>query len=51
MYLGIGLANLINFLDPQIIVISGGAANGWICLRPRCTGRWRNARFARLRGR
>jgi glucokinase len=29
MYLGIGLANLINFIDPQIIVISGGAANGW----------------------
>jgi glucokinase len=29
MYLGIGLANVINFIDPQIIVISGGAANGW----------------------
>ena len=29
MYLGIGLANLINLIDPQIIVISGGAANGW----------------------
>jgi glucokinase len=29
MYLGIGLANIINLIDPQIIVISGGAANGW----------------------
>jgi len=29
MYLGIGLANLINLLDPQIIVIAGGAVNGW----------------------
>ena len=29
MYLGIGLANLINLIDPQIIVITGGAANGW----------------------
>ena len=28
-YLGIGLANLINLIDPQIIVISGGAVNGW----------------------
>ncbi len=29
MYLGIGLANVINFIDPQIIVISGGVVNGW----------------------
>jgi glucokinase len=29
MYLGIGLANLINLLDPEIIVIAGGAVNGW----------------------
>ena len=29
MYLGIGLANLISLIDPQIIVISGGAVNGW----------------------
>ena len=29
MYLGIGLANIINLIDPQIIVITGGAANGW----------------------
>jgi len=28
-YLGIGLANLINLLDPEIIVIAGGAVNGW----------------------
>lgn len=29
MYLGIGLSNLINLIDPEIIVISGGAVNGW----------------------
>src|SRR6185437_13178304 len=29
MYLGSGLANVINFIDPQIIVIAGGAVNGW----------------------
>jgi len=28
MYLGIGLANLINLIDPQVIVITGGAVNG-----------------------
>jgi glucokinase len=34
MYLGIGLANLINLIDPQIIVISGGAVNGWDLFAP-----------------
>jgi glucokinase len=29
MYLGIGLSNLINLIDPQIIVIAGGVVNGW----------------------
>jgi len=29
MYLGIGLANLISLIDPQIVVIAGGAVNGW----------------------
>jgi glucokinase len=29
MYLGIGLANLINIIDPEIIVIAGGVVNGW----------------------
>lgn len=29
MYLGIGLANLINLIDPQIIVIAGGVVDGW----------------------
>lgn len=28
-YLGVGLANLINIIDPDIIVIAGGAVNGW----------------------
>ena len=34
MYLGIGLANLINFIDPQIIVITGGVVNGWDLFAP-----------------
>ena len=29
VYLGIGLANLINLIDPQIIVVTGGVVNGW----------------------
>jgi glucokinase len=29
VYLGIGLASLINLLNPQVIVIGGGVANGW----------------------
>jgi len=34
MYLGIGLANLMNLIDPQIIVLSGGAVNGWDLFAP-----------------
>ena len=29
VYLGIGLASLINVLNPEIVVIGGGLANGW----------------------
>jgi glucokinase len=29
VYLGIGLASLVNVLNPEIIVIAGGVANGW----------------------
>jgi len=29
MYLGIGLANLMSLIDPQIIVLTGGVVNGW----------------------
>jgi glucokinase len=28
-YLGVGLANLVNLLNPEVIVIGGGVANGW----------------------
>ena len=28
-YLGVGLANLINILNPEMIVIGGGVVNGW----------------------
>jgi len=34
MYLGIGLANVINVIDPQIIVITGGVVNGWDLFAP-----------------
>lgn len=33
-YLGIGLAGLINILNPEIIVIGGGAAAGWDLFAP-----------------
>jgi len=29
VYLGVGLASLINVLNPELIVIGGGLANGW----------------------
>jgi glucokinase len=29
MYLGTGLANLVNLLNPEMIVIGGGVANAW----------------------
>lgn len=29
VYLGIGIASLINLLNPEIIVVGGGVANGW----------------------
>ena len=29
VYLGIGVANLINILNPEMIVIGGGVVNGW----------------------
>ena len=32
--LGIGLANLINLLNPEMIVIGGGVANGWDLFAP-----------------
>jgi glucokinase len=29
LYLGVGLASLVNILNPEVIVIGGGVANGW----------------------
>jgi glucokinase len=29
VYLGIGLASLINILNPEVVVIGGGLSNGW----------------------
>jgi glucokinase len=34
VYLGIGIANLINLLNPEIIIIGGGVANGWRLFEP-----------------
>ena len=28
-YLGVGIANLINVLGPEVVVVGGGVANGW----------------------
>jgi glucokinase len=33
-YLGIGLANLMSLIDPEIIVINGGVVNGWDLFAP-----------------
>lgn len=34
VYLGIGIANLINLLNPELIVVGGGLANAWDMLYP-----------------
>lgn len=34
VYLGIGLANLINIIDPEVIVVAGGVVNGWDLFAP-----------------
>lgn len=33
-YLGVGIANLINILGPEVIVIGGGGSNAWDLLEP-----------------
>jgi glucokinase len=33
-YLGVALANLINIIGPEIILIGGGVANGWSLFEP-----------------
>ena len=30
VYLGVGLANLINLLNPEIIILGGGVVDGWV---------------------
>ena len=30
VYLGVGLASLVNVLNPELIVIGGGLSNGWV---------------------
>jgi Transcriptional regulator/sugar kinase len=36
-YLGIGLSGLINVLNPEVIVIGGGASAGWDLFMPHTT--------------
>ncbi len=43
--LGIGLANLVNVLNPQMIVIAGGVANGWDLFADQATQEMRRRAF------
>lgn len=46
-YLGIGLAGLINVLNPEVIVIGGGASNGWDLFAEPMTDEIRKRAFQR----
>ncbi|MEW6381112.1 MAG: ROK family protein [bacterium] len=48
MYLGIGIANLINLLNPEMIIIGGGLANAWDMLYPLTLAEVRCRAFASL---
>lgn len=47
-YLGVGLANLINILGPQVVVIGGGVANAWDLLEPNICEQVRRRSFSSL---
>lgn len=44
-YLGIALAGLINVLNPEAIIIGGGAAAGWDLFTPEMTGQIRERAY------
>src|SRR5215510_3721166 len=46
-YLGVGLVNLINILNPEMIVIAGGLANAWELFEPAMNCRIRRRSFPR----
>lgn len=47
-YLGVGLANMINLLGPEVIVIGGGVANAWDLLEPQMREQIRKRAFPSL---
>lgn len=47
-YLGVGLANLINILGPEIIVIGGGVADSWDLFEPAMREQIRQRAFPSL---
>jgi len=49
-YLGVGLANMINMLGPEVIVLGGGVANAWDLLEPTIREEIRKRAFPSLSG-
>jgi glucokinase len=47
-YLGVALANLSNLLGPEVIVIGGGAADGWDLFEPNMLKQMRSRAFPSL---
>lgn len=47
-YLGVALSSLLNVLDPEIIVISGGASAGWSLFMPRTQETIRQKAFGNI---
>ncbi len=49
MYLGIALANLVNLINPELIVIGGGVASGWKLFEAQMFEQLKNALVFRAR--
>ena len=47
-YLGVGLANLMNTLGPEVIVIGGGVANAWDLFEPHMIAQVQTRAFTSL---
>jgi len=47
-YLGVGLANLMNTLGPEVIVIGGGVANAWDLFEPHMIAQVQSRAFTSL---